>query len=230
MILSTASGRVQEHAPVLSPRGDAAAFAHAGAPADVPESRRRELRGIVFNSRSNAPWPAPAIEAIRLLRVDDSTQHEVLAPFDTTLGWVRFSPDGSYLSYAVVRDTGIEQWVLDTTSGVPRPLTSASLNATLGEPCSWLLDSTGMLCRFVQAARGSPPDEAAEDVLVDYHFTSQLGTVMLATGRRTDVGSPGLYTRAAATADGYVVTRLGQSVEVWDPEGQVLRARDATRR
>ena len=161
-----------------------------------------------------------------MLGLEDDVRHEVLAPLDTTLGWVGFSPDGTYLSYVVIRDTGVEQWVLDLSSGVPRPLTTASLNATWGEPCRWLMDSSGMLCRFVRSARGSPPTDGAAtaEALVEYHFTSQLGTVALATGRRTDIGGPGLYVRAAARADGdFAVSRIGETVEIWTQDGSVVR-------
>lgn len=217
----------QDVEPLLSPLGDAAVFVQTAPPMDVPPDRRLQIGSAAFNTRNNAPWPAPTIDAMTVVRLEDGERLEVLAPFDTTLGWVRFSPDGGYLSYAVIRDTGVEQWVLDLRSGIPRPLTSASLNATLGEPCRWLPDSDGMLCRFVQAARGSPPDrtgDPAEEALADYHLTSQLATVMLATGRRADIGGPGRYARAAARPDGrYAVARDDQSVEIWDPDGTVVR-------
>lgn len=198
---------------------------------DPSDIQRLELGGLEFNPRNNALWPTPHLEGITLRAIPDDATHEVLAPFDTTLGWVRFSPDGSYLSYVVIRDTGVEQWVLDVTTGVPRPLTSASLNAIMGEPCLWLTDSRGMLCRFIRSARGSPPvqpdadtDDAVRETLVGYHFTSQLGTVKLATGRRTDLGSPGLYVQASTRPDGgYVVVTLGQTVEIWDENGNVSR-------
>ena len=103
----------------------------------------------------------------------------------------------------MIRDTGVEQWILDIASGIPRPLTSASLNATRGEPCAWLRDGSRVLCRFVMSARGAPP--AGADALFGYYFTSQLGTVELATGRRTNVGAPELFAAAAPSPDGEFV-------------------------
>ena len=223
---------------LVSGTGNAAAFTERASLPNPPEERRRELRGIAINTRNNAPWPAPDIAAITVVPLDaaDASEFQVLAPFDTTLGWLRFSPDGAWLSYVVVRDTGVEQWVAEISSGIPRPLTSASLNAAWGEPCRWLADSSGMLCRFVVSARGSPPDD--EDALVDYYFTSQLGTVQLATGRRGDLGAPGLFVHAEPVAGGgqLLVVRLGEqsgadaaasqpqrSVEILDMEGNPVR-------
>ena len=191
-------------AAVVAPGGEAVALAYPGSrAAAVDERRLRELGGRRINTRNSTPWPPPDIDRITVVRLADGAVHEVLAPFETTLGWVRFAPDGSYLSYAVIRDTGVEQWILDIASGIPRPLTSASLNATWGEPCAWLGDGGRVLCRFLMSARGAPPDAA--DAQFGYYFTSQLGTVELATGRRTNVGAPELFAQATPSPDGEFV-------------------------
>ena len=235
-----AQDRVRESAAaVVSGAGSAAAFTErAASPPRVPEERRRELGGIAINTRNGAPWPAPDIEGITVVRLDaaDAAEFQVLAPFDTTLGWVGFSPDGAWLSYVVIRDTGVEQWVAEIASGIPRPLTSASLNAAWGEPCRWLADSSAMLCRFLVSARGAPPED--EDALAGYYFTSQLGTVELATGRRGDLGAPGLFVSAEQVPGSgqLLAVRLGdqsgadaaarvlqRSVEILDMEGNPVR-------
>ncbi len=238
--LSAAAAGAQDRRPaaeaLAGPGGDAVALAYPSRrPAAVDERRLVELGGQRINTRNNTPWPAPDIDRIVLVRLADGAVHEVLAPFETTLGWVRFSPDGAYLSYVVIRDTGAEQWVLDTASGIPRPVTSASLNATQGEPCAWLRDGSRVLCRFVMSARGAPP--AGGDALFGYHFTSQLGTVELATGRRTNVGAPALFAAATPSPDGEFVlvatldepaddaaadTR-GRSVEIRNAAGDPVR-------
>lgn len=219
-------------AVVVGPRGGAAAFVRPRArPAAVDERWLRELGGRRINTRNSTPWPAPGIDGITLVRLADGAVHQLLAPFETSLEWVRFSPDGSHLSYVVVRDTGSEQWVVDVAAGVARPLTSASLNAAWGEPCAWFGDSSGVLCRFRRSARGMPP--AAADALFEYHLTSQLGTVELATGRRTDVGSPGLFAQAAPAPNGEFIlaTRIGappagarsRAIEIRDADGNLVR-------
>ena len=206
--LSAVGAGAQDRLPApetfVGPGGRAVALAYpSGRPAAVDERRLLELGGNRINGRNNTPWPAPDIDRIVLVRLADGAVHEVLAPFETSLGWVRFSPDGSYLSYVVIRDTGAEQWVLDIASGIPRPVTSASLNATRGEPCAWLRDGSRVLCRFVMSARGAPPAGGA--ARFGYHFTSQLGTVELATGRRSNVGAPAPFTRAIPSPDGEFV-------------------------
>ena len=228
------------------------------------------LAGYRIDPRNSGPWRAPEIAALTVVRLDveggtrsaGTDDVRVLAPRGTTLGWPSFSPDGSHLSYAVLRDTGIELWVVDLSTGQPRPLTSASLNATWGNPCEWLADDSGVLCRFRRSARGSPPSpprqpagpnvqehdgalspvrtyqdllgNAYDEALFEYHFTSQLETVALATGSRTAIGEPGLYARVAGAPDSRHVlverierpfswllpaNRFARSVEVWTRDG-----------
>ena len=229
------------------------------------------LAGFRIDPRNSGPWRSPNIQSIALMGLTDvsgslnSSENTVLAPRGTRLGWPQFSPDGHYLSYAVVRDTGIELWVVDVSTGQPRPLTSASLNATWGNPCEWLSDSSGVLCRFRMSVRGAPPDpplaptrpnihESAgtesplrtyqdllanphDEDLFEYHFTSQIATVALATGSRTAIGSPGLYARVTGAPDSRHIlierlvppwswsvpaNRFARSVEVWTREAETV--------
>ena len=250
------------------------------------------LAGYRIDPRSSGPWSAPAIAAMTIRPIDptavardaqdpgdgggnapDHGGFRIVAPAGTTLGWPAFSPDGSHLSYAVLRDTGIELWVADVAARQPRPLTSAALNATWGNPCEWLADSSGVLCRFRRSARGAPPDPprapggpnvqqndgrqspvrtyqdllgtAHDEALFRYHFTSQIATVALATGSRTDIGTPGLYASVRGAPDDrhllvervqppfsrlFPASRFGRTVEVWlrDDSGQdaATRAND----
>ena len=229
------------------------------------------LAGYRIDPRNSGPWRAPEIGAITIesLATEDAasgTRHRVVAPHGTTLGWPQFAPDGRHLSYTVIRDTGIELWVVDLATGQPRPLTSASLNATWGNPCEWLADSTGALCRFRMSARGSPPDAPRvptrpniqesdgrlspvrtyqdllgnpyDEALFEYHFTSQIATIALATGSRTAIGEPGLFARVAGAPDSQRLlverlrrpfswlvpaSRFARSIEVWNTAGDIVR-------
>ena len=216
---------------VVSPTRDAVALLEERAMRPIAELARpmHRLAGYRINPRNSAPWRRPDITAITLKRLDDDTERRILAPRGTTLGWARFAPDGRHLSYAVIRDTGVELWVADAATGAPRPLTDASLNATWGNPCEWLADSSGVLCRFRMSARGAPPtpprapagpniqesdgrlspvrtyqdllSNPHDEALFAYHFTSQIATVALTTGSRTAIGRPGLFARVSGAPD-----------------------------
>ena len=225
------------------------------------------LAGMRINPRNSTPWKSPPVISISLLPIDSTSTSEtrVLAPRGTKLGWVQFSPSGSHLSYAVIRDTGVELWVINLATRTPRPLTDASLNATWGNPCEWLADSSGVLCRFRMSARGAPPvapkqpagpniqehngkpaklrsfqdllENQLEEELFAYHFTNQIATVELSTGRRSAIGSPGVFSRVhgAPDSDHILVERLtrpfsrtvpadrfSKSIEVWNRDGSIV--------
>ena len=253
---------------LVSPKRDVVALIERRSMPGIAELARpmHRLAGHRIDPRNSAPWRNPGVTSITLQPLDpDGEAARVVAPRGTTLGWARFAPDGRHLSYAVLRDTGVEQWVVDVATGVPRPLTSASLNATWGEPCAWLDDSSGVLCRFRMSARGSPPEPPRapegpivresdgrpapvrtyqdllraphDDALFSYHFTSQIGTVALATGRRTDIGRPGLFARVAGAPDDrhllverieppfprtVPASRFARAIEIWTPDGKVV--------
>ena len=253
---------------LVGPNRDVVALIERRSMPGIAELARpmHRLAGYRIDPRNSAPWRSPGIAAITLQPLDpEGEPARIVAPRGTTLAWVRFAPDGRHLSYAVLRDTGVEQWVVDVGTGVPRPLTSASLNAVWGEPCAWLADSSGVLCRFRMSARGAPPEpprapdgplvresggrpapvrtyqdllrDPHDDALFAYHFTSQIGTVALATGRRTDIGRPGLFARVAAAPDGrhllverieppfprsVPASRFARSIQVWTPDGEAI--------
>ena len=71
---------------------------------------------------------------------------------------------------------------------------------------------------------------AHDKALFEYHFTSQLATVALATGRRTAIGDPGLYARVSGSPNSQYLlverltkpwsllvpaNRFSRSIEVW---------------
>ena len=220
------------------------------------------LAGYRIDPRNSGPWRAPETAALTIRGIDEDASPDdglrIEAPHGTTIGWPQFSPDGSHLSYAVLRDTGIELWVVDLAGGKRRALTSASLNATWRNPCEWLFDSSAVLCRFRMPARGAPPSpprqpdgpniqehdgrlspvrtyqdllaNAHDEALFEYHFTSRIETVDLATGTRTAIGEPGLYARVSGAPDNrhvlververpfswlHPANRFPRSVEVW---------------
>ena len=234
---------------LTSPGGNIVAIAqHRVEPVIIDPHKLWKAGKLHINTRNNTAWPSQLIERITVIEIENNLKHEILSPFNTTLGWIRYSSDEKFLSYVVIRDTGVEQWVLDINSGIPRPLTSASLNATSGEPCQWLTNSTGMLCKFLKSARGAPPAEGVHSAgtntdMFSYYFTSQLATIDLSTGRRTDVGSPGFYQQATLFQDGQtiLIVKLHEPsptstasfpeshlIEQWDQVGRLLLSLDTT--
>jgi len=96
------------------------------------------LAGARVNPRNNGPHRATEIYAITLKKIADGSEVKVTLPHRRTFN-VRFSPDGSHLSFQNRRNDRIELWVADTATGRAKLISGTDrLNATTGDPCDWL--------------------------------------------------------------------------------------------
>ena len=217
---------------VVSPAGDTVALLTRPAMPSIAELAQPMLRlaGYRLNPRTNGPHTTAGGSRITIKRIDDGAEHAFDAPPETSLGGIEFSPDGSRLIFMLTRYNGIEVWLMDVATGQTRPLSDTSVNATWGNPCDWLDENATVVCRFKASARGAPPatpdipagpniqehqggaapirtyqdllQNAHDEALFEYYFTSQVATIELATGRRTAIGRPGLYQRVSASPSG----------------------------
>jgi dipeptidyl aminopeptidase/acylaminoacyl peptidase len=180
------------------------------------------LAGARINPKNNGPQRATEIYAITLKKIADGSEVKVLLPAGANLSNVRFSPNGSHLSFLNRKDDRIELWVADTATGRAKLLSGTDrLNATMGDPCDWLEDNTTLVCELVPPGRGAAPQEpsvpmgpniqenngkaapaatfedmlktAHDEALLEYYFTSQLAAINVISGRRVLVGSPAIF-------------------------------------
>ncbi len=221
------------------------------------------LAGTRINPATNGPQRSQGITGITLKSIADGKDTPVVVPPEPKLDPIGFSPGGRRFAFTHTRPAGIELWVADTATGQAKAVTVAALNATLGPPCQWV-DDNSLLCEFVVASRGAapkPPDvptgpnvqenagraapvptyedllkTAHDEALFEYYFTGQLAFVDAATGRRTPVGSPGIFSTVIVSPDGQhlIVERLKRpfsrlvpargfpkDVEIWSRTGQL---------
>ena len=229
---------------------------------DVSQPMLR-LAGLRINPRTNGPHGGTTATGITLRTIASGAERKLAVPADARIGAVQFSPDGKRLTFTNTTETGITLHIADVATGQVRTVEGA-LNGLNGT-CEWLDDSTGLLCGFVPPTRGAAPapprapstpniqenygkpgpvrtyqdllTSAYDEALFEYYYTSQLGYVDAATGRRTLVGQPGLITGSPSPDGQYVlVTRVKrpfsrllpaddfpQDVEIWSRNGDKVR-------
>jgi dipeptidyl aminopeptidase/acylaminoacyl peptidase len=254
---------------MLSPSRDVVALLERASMPTIAELAAPMLRlaGERINPRTNGPHRYPFLKSISLKVVADGAARAVTLPPSPRLAWVGFSPDGHRFAFTHTRDTGIELWVGDSATGVAKALTTAQLNASLGMPCEWVGTGSALVCRFVSPSRGTAPPipgvptgpniqesrgrkapvrtyqdllaSAHDEALFDYYATSQLAFVDAASGQRTPVGRPAIYTDLSASPDGnYLLVaavkrpfswlvpfnNFPKTVEVWDRRGAVVKS------
>src|SRR5436190_16395529 len=78
------------------------------------------LAGARINPKTNGPRRTADIYAITLKRIADGAEMKVTAPPQPNLSNVRFSPDGSRLSFLATRENRIELWIADAATGVAK--------------------------------------------------------------------------------------------------------------
>ncbi len=212
-------------AALLSPNKQVLALTYRKGQPSIAELAQPVLRlaGARVNPKTFGPQRTGLIYAISLKPVAGGPEQKITVPVNANLSNVKFSPDGSRLSFLNTTDHGIELWVADTATGSAKAIVSGAdrINAAAGDPCDWLKDNQTMICTLVPTGRGAAPPEPAvplgpnvqenvgkaapaptyEDMiktahdedLFEYYWTSQLASVNVATGAKKPLGRPAIF-------------------------------------
>jgi dipeptidyl aminopeptidase/acylaminoacyl peptidase len=217
----------------LSPTRDVIALVPRKSMPSIAELARPwlGLAGSRIDPANSGPRGFPSGTGVTLRTVATAAERSIQVPADAHVGLVGFSPDGRRLAFTDTRETRIDLYVADVATGVTRRA-DAALNTIVGG-CSWLIDSSALLCPFVATDRGAPPaapaapsgpnvqetqgpggpirtfqdllTSAHDEKLFEYYASSQLAFVDAATGRISRVGKPGIVTGTASPDGQYVL-------------------------
>jgi dipeptidyl aminopeptidase/acylaminoacyl peptidase len=189
------------------------------------------LAGSRINPKTNGPRIGGSIYAITLKTIATGVDTKVTLPSQARVSNVKFSPDGSRLSFLNTRDEAIEVWVADAATGSGKLVSGTErVNATTGDPCDWLHDNVTLVCEMVPSGRAPAPREpdvpdgpnvqenagkaapaatyedllktAFDDSLFAYYFTSQLVAINTATGVKTPFGKAAIYSSVTPSPSG----------------------------
>src|SRR5262245_1227120 len=191
------------------------------------------LAGVRINPRTNAPHRGQRYRDLTLKVIADNSVRKVTLPPSPKIEWMGFNADGKRFAFTNIRDNGVELWIGDTATGQAKSVTPAQLNAVFGEPCSWMGNGTSLLCAFINASRGPEPKapsaptgpniqesrgvaapaptvedmlaSAHDEDLFEYYGTSQLALIDAASGQRSPIGKPAMYTNFKPSPNGEYV-------------------------
>ncbi|MGV0028552.1 prolyl oligopeptidase family serine peptidase [Phormidesmis priestleyi] len=186
------------------------------------------LAGFRINPKLNSPARYSPYKSLRVKPLLDGVAEAIALPDHAGIGFVRWSPDSQKLAFALVKETGLELWVMDLLQRIPQRLTAPILNATYGTPYRWMTDRS-LLCKLIPSDRSTPPIEpvlppgpiiqenlgrksanrtytnllqnAHDESLFDYYLTSTLEQVTI-EGTQTVLVKPSLIKEAIPSPDG----------------------------
>jgi dipeptidyl aminopeptidase/acylaminoacyl peptidase len=224
---------------ILSPSRQVLALTYRKAQPTIAELSQSMLRlaGERINPKTFGPHRNPLIYAITLKKIDGGAETKVTVPENANISNVRFSHDGSKMSFVNTRPDGIDLWIANVATG-KATLAASHLNATSGDPCDWLPDNATLVCKVVPMGRGPAPAEPAvpsgpnvqvnegktaqaatyEDMirtshdedLFEYYFSSQLALVHAGGAPRTIITKPVIFAQVTPSPSGayILVTKI----------------------
>ena len=226
---------------MLSPNKQVVALTKSRSYPTIDELSQPMLRlaGLRVNPKTSGPHrasglPGTGIYAITLRNIGDGAEVNVTVPPQPRISHMKFSPDGSRLSFLQTKDDGIELWVANGITGAARAVIARSdrIHATSGDPCDWLRDNVTMVCTLVpvrgpmprapavpagpnvQENYGKPSPaptyedllkSAHDDALFNYYFTSQLAAINTGTGEGTLIGRAAIFNNVMPSPSGQFV-------------------------
>ncbi|MGH9673165.1 MAG: S9 family peptidase [Bryobacteraceae bacterium] len=223
------------------------------------------LAGSRINPKNNGPHRTTGdITAIRLKPLAGGAEIRLVLPPGAKPSLPIWSPDGTQFALLNTTPASVDLYVGRTTSGAVRRV-ATGVNAAFGPPVDWMPDGRSLLVQSVPLKRGPSPERAAaprgptvqegegrsgpvrtyqdmlqdahDEALYEYHATSQIELIDVASGRKTPVGAPDIFGNVTPSPDGknLLVVRIRKpfsylhpaqafpkDVEVWDLAGKTV--------
>ena len=199
-----------------------------------PEMR---MAGLRFNPKTNGPSRGRYITGLKLQALQSGAEKAISGlPGNAKIRFTAWSPDARQLFFVNDSDNGgdasLSLWIVDVASAKAKQLPGIALNGIFGQPCEWLSDSQGLICKVAVSSRGPAPKRSEvptgpviqenlgrvtpgptyqdllkspeDEKIFDYYATSQVEVVRL-NGQITAVGKPGVMESASPSPDGHYV-------------------------
>ncbi|WP_346291166.1 alpha/beta hydrolase family protein [Sphaerothrix gracilis] len=199
---------------------------------------RVQVAGLQLDPATHGPAQDYTFRGIEIQAIATGETRQVELPDGIQINNFRWSPQGQYLAFTELQPTGLALWVLNLATAEARQLTPPVLNGTYGNPCKWLSESEGLLCKTVPSQQPAPPAaplipagprveenlgreapnrtytnllrNAHDEALYEYYLTSVLEHISL-TGDRQPLTPPLLIDSATPSPDSqWILLRVTQ--------------------
>ncbi len=195
--------------------------------ADLAEPMLR-LAGLRINPNTNSDHRQRYFTGLVFKSVKDGKETRVALPPGAKIMSPRWTTDGKYIAAGNITPSGIELWIIDTTTAKASKLKNVVMNTTLGD-FRWMPDQRSLLVNLVLKNRGEAPKESGvptgpaiqessgrkaaivtfqdmlssptDERLFEYYTTSQLAVVGI-DGKVREIGRPAIFSDIDVSPDG----------------------------
>ncbi|WP_462280115.1 S9 family peptidase [Salinivirga cyanobacteriivorans] len=116
----------------------------------IAELAEKEMRlaGLRINPKTNISSRERYYNNIAVMKVGDKKEKYVSGlPDNPRYSNFSWSPDEKFMAFTNTTNDGVELWILDVDEGKARKLTPDNLNANMGQPYTWLKNSSELLVK-----------------------------------------------------------------------------------
>ncbi len=187
------------------------------------------LAGVRITPKYNSRQQTSFTTGLTIKSIKDGKETRIALPKGAKVGSPRWSIDGKWLAFPLLKDTGFELWIADVKTGKTKALTGPILNSTVNSGFTWL-PGNKLLVYAILEDRGNPPKKSEVPVgpniqettgryaavrtyqdllqtsydakLFKYYATSQIYEIDIASGSRKKIGKPGFFLYADPSPDG----------------------------
>ena len=185
------------------------------------------IAGLRINPNTNGQHRQPYSVSLTLRNVADGKETKVAVPAGAQLISASWAPDGKHLAVGNVTPTGVELWIVDTTTAKATKINGVKINTAFGG-FDW--DSKTISATLVNSKRGPAPayqnlipgepniQETSgrassiatvqdllktpnDERLFEYYCTSQIALIDI-SGKVREIGVPAIYDNASFSPDG----------------------------
>jgi len=198
----------------------------------ISELGEPELRiaGLRLSPQTNGRSRTNPSNGLKLIRIDDLNERTILGlPGDPAIEYVRWSPDGKWISFTHTTEKGVELWAANVENAEAKKLIEQAVNTTVTGGPAWISDGRSLLVALVPESRGQAPEKPPvpagptiqenigktapvrtyqdllentyDESLFDYYSTAQLARITV-EGVVKHLGKPSIIASFSPSPDG----------------------------
>jgi len=113
-----------------------------------------KLGGLRINPVTNISSTITYVVNLKIRKFKSTEMLQVKhLPANPKIAYITWSPDEKTIAFTNTTTTGVELWVVDVVNAIAHKITEANLNANLGNPYSWFVNSQSIVVKMLPSQK-----------------------------------------------------------------------------